>query len=287
MLKAGVTIACAAAMLVAVGLVVWLRHTRRTPSPLCGTEPFGERLAVTVARTGGMLVGAYLAGILALGAGIRLMMRVIAATSADDAQGRFTEADEIVGKVNADGSLFLIVIAGLATAIVGLALYSILRRWLPDSSLAAGLIGVAIGGGMFVRPVELLDSSNSDFELLTPVILAVAMILATLVLFGLTFGVLVDHLAPRWPRPGRSVGGVASVLPFVVLVLSPPVFVAVALGVLVGTVAPQLRPRMQRDQSPRPEEQGRIDRVGRILVVALGAVGGVSIAVAVGQILAL
>jgi hypothetical protein len=39
MLKAGVTIGCAAAMVVAAVLAVRWRHTRRTPSPLSGSEP--------------------------------------------------------------------------------------------------------------------------------------------------------------------------------------------------------------------------------------------------------
>ena len=217
MLKAGVTIGCAAAMMVAAVLAVRLRHTRRTPSPLSGSEPFGERLAITAGRTGGMLVGAFLAGVLTIGAGGRLMMRVLAATSSDDVQGLRTEADEIVGDVSVGGSMFLIVIVGIGAALVGLALFSMLRRWLPDRSLAAGLVGVAIGAGLLVRPVGLLTSANSDFTLVAPVALAVALCLATLALFGATFGVLVDCLAPRWPRPGWNPRGVVSVLPFAVL----------------------------------------------------------------------
>ena len=202
MLKTGVTLGCAAAMIVATVLVVRLRDTRRTPSPLAGNEPFGERLAITVSRTGGMLVGAYLAGVLTIGAGARLMMRVLAATSSDDVQGRLTEADEVIGNVSFGGSLFLIVIVGMGTAVVGLAPYATLRRWLPDRSLAAGLIGVAIGAGLLVRPAGLLTADNRDFTLVAPVALAVAFCLAMLALFGATFGVLVDRLAPRWPRPG-------------------------------------------------------------------------------------
>ena len=241
MVKAGVTIGCAVAMVVAAVLAVRLRHTRRTPSPLSGREPFGERLAVTVSRAGGMLLGALLAGVLTIGAGGRLMMRVLAATSSDDVQGLRTEADEIVGEVSVGGSMFLIVGVGIGAAVVGLALFSALRRWLPDRSLAAGLVGVSIGAGLLVRPAGLLSSTNSDFTLLTPVALAVAFCLATLVLFGATFGVLVDHLAARWPRPGWSVQGVVSVLPFAVLLPSPPLFVAAMLGVLAGTVASRLR----------------------------------------------
>lgn len=287
MLKAGVTIGCAAAMVAAVVLAVRLRHTRRTPSPLSGSEPLAERLAVTVSRAGGMLIGAYLAGVLTIGAGGRLMMRVLAATSSDDVQGLRTEADEIIGEVSVGGSVFLIVVVGIGASVVGLALFTILRRWLPDRSLVAGLVGVAIGAGLLVRPTALLASTNSDFTLIAPVALAVALCLATLVLFGATFGVLVDHLAPRWPRPGRSPRGVVSVLPFAVLLPAPPLFVAAAIGVLAGTVATRLRSPAARDHSVRPDVEGVGARPGRILVTALGGLGSVSIVVAAGQVLAL
>ena len=287
MLKAGVTLGCAAAMVAAAVLAVRLRHTRRTPSPLSGSEPFGERLAVTVSRAGGMLIGAYLGGLLTIGAGGRLMMRVLAATSSDDVQGLRTEADEIVGDVSVGGSVFLIVVVGIGAAVVGLAFFSMLRRWLPDRSLAAGLVGVAIGAGLLVRPAGLLSSANSDFTLLAPVALAVALCLTTLVLFGSTFGVLVDHLAPRWPRPGWSPQGVVSVLPFAVLLPAPPLFVAAVIGVLAGTVASRLRSPAARDHSVRPDVEGAGARLGRILVMALGGVGSLSIVVAAGQVLAL
>ena len=281
MLKTGVTLGCAAAMIVATVLVVRLRDTRRTPSPLAGNEPFGERLAITVSRTGGMLVGAYLAGVLTIGAGARLMMRVLAATSSDDVQGRLTEADEVIGNVSFGGSLFLIVIVGMGTAVVGLAPYATLRRWLPDRSLAAGLIGVAIGAGLLVRPAGLLTADNRDFTLVAPVALAVAFCLAMLALFGATFGVLVDQLAPRWPRPGWSLKGVGALVPFAMLLSAPPIFVACLVGVLAGTAAPKLRPA-----APPATLQGARARVGRI-VVALGGLGSLSIVVAAGQVLAL
>jgi len=287
MLKAGVTIGCVVAMVAAGVLVVRLRHTRRTPSPLSGSEPFAERLAVTVSRAGGMLVGAYLAGVLTIGAGGRLMMRVLAATSSDDVQGLRTEADETIGEVSVGGSVFLIIGVGIGAAVVGLGLFSTLRRWLPDRSLAAGLVGMAIGAGLLVRPAGLLTSTNSDFTLVAPVALAVALCLATFVVFGATFGVLVDHLAPRWPRPGWRPLGVVSVLPFALLLPVPLLFVATVIGVLAGTVAPKLRSPATPDHSVRPDAEGGGDRLGRILVMALGGLGSLSIAVAAGQVLAL
>lgn len=287
MLKAVVTIGCAAAMVAAAVLAIRLRHTRRTPSPLSGGEPFGERLAVAVSRAGGMLIGAYLTGVLTIGAGGRLLMRVLAATSPDDVQGLRTEADEVIGEVSVGGSVFLVVFVGIGAAVVGLALFVMLRPWLPEQSLPAGLVGVAIGAGLLVRPVGLLTSANSDFTLVTPVALAVALCLTTLVLFGATFGVLVDHLGPRWPRPGWSPQGVVSVLPFAVLLPAPPLFVAAVIGVLAGTVAPKLRSRAGHDHAERPDLEGAHARPGRILVMAVGGLGSLSIVIAAGQVLAL
>jgi hypothetical protein len=287
MLRVGLTIGCAAAMLAAALLAFRLRSTRRAPSPLSGDEPFGERLAVTTSRAGGMLIGAYLAGLLTVGAGGRLMMRVLAATSSDDVQGLQTEADETIGEVSVGGSMFLIIGIGLGAGVVGLALFTMLRRWLPDRSLAAGWIGVAIGAGLLVRPAGIISSSNRDFTIVAPVALAVALCLAMFVLFGATFGVLVDHLAPRWPRPGWSPRGVASILPFVMLLLSPPLLVAAVIGVLVGTAASKVRSPAARDRSVRSDVDGAGVRRGRILVTALGVLGGASVVVAAGQVLAL
>jgi len=285
MLKAGITFGCVAAMIAAAVLAVRLRHTRRSPSPLSGSEPFGERLAVTVSRTGGMLLGAYLGGLLTIGAGGRLMMRVIAATSSDAVQGQLTEADEIIGEVSLGGSIFLILVVGIGASVVGLAFFAALRRWLPDQSVTAGLVGVAIGAGLLVRPSDLLSSSNRDFTLVSPVVLAVALCLVTLVLFGATFGVLVDRLAGSWPRPGWSPRGAVSVLPFAVLLLTPPLFVGAVVGVLAGTMAPTRRSPGTREHAARPDGAGA--RSGRILVLALGGLGGLSIVVAAGQVLTL
>jgi hypothetical protein len=287
MLKAGVTIGCAMAMVAAAVLTVRLRHIRRTPSPLSGGEPFRERLVVTVSRAGGMLVGAYLAGLLTIGAGARLLMRILAATSSDDVQGRLTEADETIGEVSVGGSLFLIIGIGIGASVMGLALFSTVRRWLPDRSPAAGLIGVAIGAGLLVRPSGLLTSTNEDFTLVAPVALAVALCLVTLALFGATFGVLVDHFAPRWPRPGWSPKGVVSVLPFGLLLPVPPLFVATVIGVLAGTVVSGLRSAAVPDGRVSPFVEGAGARRGRAVVMGLGGIGTLSIVLAAGQVLSL
>jgi hypothetical protein len=286
MLRTGVTVGCLAAMVAAALVAVRLRDTRRAPSPLRGGEPFGERLAVTSGRAAGMILGSCLAGVLTMGAGVRLMMRVLAATSPDDAQGRRTEAEEVIGEVTVGGSLFLILAAGLGSAVVGLAFFSLLRRWLPERSLAAGLVGVAIGAGLLVRPSDLLAADNRDFTIVTPVALAVALCLITFVLFGATFGVLVDHFAARWPRPGWSAKGVAALLPFVLLVPVPPMLVTAVVGVLATALLRGLRSPSRPDDPSVVEAERPGGRPGRALLLALGGVGALSVVIAAGQVLA-
>jgi hypothetical protein len=286
-LKAAITAGCTAAMVAAAALAIRLRHVRRTPSPAQPGDSFGDRLTLTAGRVGGMLVGAYLAGLLTVGAGGRLMMRILAVTSPRQAQGRRTEADAVIGRASISGSFFLVVAIGVGAAALGLALYTTLRRWLPDRSLTAGLVGVAIGAGLLVRPVGLLTSANSDFTVVAPAGLAVMFCIATLVLFGATFGVLVDYLAPRWPRAGWNLRGVAAVLPFAVLLPVPPLFGAAMIGVLLGTLAPRLRPGTAHRHITRAGSDPAVGGAGRIAVLAGGAVGTISILVAAGQVLAL
>src|SRR5215204_3174458 len=62
------------------------------------------------------------AGILAAGAGGRLVMRLLAVTAGADAQGRITEAEELVGRITVDGTLgfviFTALLFGLASGLV-------------------------------------------------------------------------------------------------------------------------------------------------------------------------
>lgn len=287
MLKVAVTVGCALALALAAAIVFRLRDTQRTPSPLLGDEPFRERLATTIGRTGGMLVGAYLAGVLTVGPGVRLMMRLLAVTSSDDVQGQLTEAGEVVGQVSFGGSMFLIVIVGIGASLAGLALFSVLRRWLPRRSVVAGLTGAAIGSGLLVRPVGLISSTNRDFELVAPAALAVALCLATLVLFGATFGVLVDHLAPRWPVPGWNPRGVLSLAPFAMLVPAPPFFAVTVAAVLTSTIASKLRSPATPKGTGHQATEGAEIRWGRAIVTGLGVVGSLSLVTAAGQVLAL
>jgi hypothetical protein len=59
------------------------------------------------------LVGGFWAGALVTGPAVRLIMRLLAVTAGDDAQGRITEADEVVGRIKLDGTIGLYVFGGV------------------------------------------------------------------------------------------------------------------------------------------------------------------------------
>ena len=70
-------------------------------------------------------------------------------------------------------------------------------------------------------------------------------------------------------------------------VVAPPFFLATVIGVLWGIFASRLRSRVARDHPMRRDVEGATARLGRILVMALGGLGIISIVVAAGQVLAL
>src|SRR3990172_2205937 len=90
-------------------------------------------------------------GILVLGLGGRVVMRIAAAVN-PDATGLRTEAGEVVGVVTAQGSLGLLVFGGLASGIVAGIVWVVVSPWIPGTGprrwLLAMLVTVALGGSL-------------------------------------------------------------------------------------------------------------------------------------------
>ena len=110
-------------------------------------------------------------GVLAAGAGGRLAMRLLAATS-PDAEGSLTEADQIVGRISVDGTLGFFVFVGVPAGLLSGVLYALVRPLLPRGR--AG--GVALGALLLVLAatrIEPLRADNPDFALVGPAWLAV------------------------------------------------------------------------------------------------------------------
>lgn len=228
---------------------------------------------VTVAVTAG--VGA---GVLVAGAGGRLVMRLLAATAGDQAQGKLTEAEEVVGRISTGGTIGFVVFTalffGLATGIV----YVLVRRWLP-----AGRVGGLTYGALLLvvlgTRIEPLRADNPDFDIVGPSWLALAAFGALVV----THGMVVAALAAWYSRRlAPFSAGSRAWLGYAPLVALAPIFPALAIlvaggavAVLVGKTAGQGSDRDLPRMSRRMLLGGRAVLCGAALVALPGFISAV------------
>jgi hypothetical protein len=166
----------------------------------------------------GLLAG-LVAGFVAGGIGSRVAMRVVALIAGHEHYGEVTDADEIVGKITADGTAFLVMF-GTALGVLGGFLYIAVRRWVPGSGIRKGL---AFGGLLLLLFGSLIiDGGNSDFRRFVPSYLSVGLFASLFFLYGLIASAIVERLDRGGGSPPRdrvrAVGG----------------YVALALAGLVG-----------------------------------------------------
>ena len=135
-----------------------------------------------------------MAGVIAAGAGGRLVMRLLAITS-PDAAGSVTEAGETVGQISVDGTLGFIVFAGVPAGLLSGVVYALVRPLLPAGRAGGVSLGVLLLVLAATR-IEPLRSDNFDFALVGPAWLAV-LAFASLCLFH---GMLVTAVAERLYR---------------------------------------------------------------------------------------
>lgn len=276
MLKTFVTVIGITGWVLGIWLIIRFRATERSDPPDLSTSSKRERLVAVVARIAGSVTGAVVAGLVTIGLGGRLMMRVLAATSPAASQGRITEAEEVVGDVTADGTVVFVLFVGFLGGLLGLVLFSVLRRWLPRRSVSAGLITATIGAGLVARPTALLDPASPDFDILEPLWLAVALILLLLATFGALGGVLIDRWTGQWPKPNSVKGGLA-LLPVAPALLFAPVGPLLVIATLYGVFA--------ASRTRRLVALPGIDRGGRIIVSMVAVAAGIWVLTAAGQVL--
>lgn len=272
-----VTVLGVTAIGVAALLGVWLRESRLDSPDVAAVRDVRVRLSEGARTTSAALVGGVVAGLLVAGFGGRLLMRLVAVTSEESAQGRLTEADEVVGRVTAGGTLFLVIFAGLFAGMVGALAFLLFRRFLPSRSWIAGLVVAGVIGGFLARPSDLLNPDSIDFEILGPRWFAAGLGVALIGGLGIVGAELIDTLIRRWPAPAFSPIGLAGLVPLVLLGLLGPGLLVV-LPVLV--VAVVLQPGRFIAGSPR------LAAVVSGSAVVAGAVGWLWIAGAAVQIVA-
>jgi hypothetical protein len=172
------------------------------------------------------------AGILAAGAGGRLAMRLLAVTAGPDAQGRITEADQVVGRISLDGTLGFIVFTSLFFGAASGAAYLLLRRWLPGGragGVAFGLLLLVLAG----TRLEPLRPGNPDFRLVGPGWVAVAAFAALVLLHGMLVAALAGRLSRAVPLLAPTPRAIVAHVPLLLLALGSVALVAAIVGIVV------------------------------------------------------
>ena len=218
-----------------------------------------------------VLTAGFVAGLLVVGFGGRLVMRVLAATSGGGAQGRFTDAGELVGEITLGGSIGFVIFAGLLIPLASSIVFIPLRRILPRTSWIAGsLFGLLLLATFGVS--DPLSPDNVDFVILSPTWLAVTLVCLTALLFGVTFSAIVARLdatlvpldqlrsdaSLRRKLPNLSLVWLLIALPLAV----PATVFVVGRAILHGRLAPTI------ESSPL--------RLAGHAVVVIGAIAAVS-----------
>ena len=187
------------------------------------------------------LVGGFWAGALVTGPAMRLIMRLLAVTADDGAQGVLTEADEVVGQIDLDGTISLLIFGGILPGLLSGALYLLVRRLLPGGRLGGvvfGALHLVIGA----TRIDPLRPDNPDFDLLGPAWASILTFGLACVLHGMAVVAIADRYSRALPpeAPSRRTWAAAVVplvLPLALLVLIFPALVLVVLGLVVVVAA--------------------------------------------------
>jgi hypothetical protein len=212
--------ACVALVATGAALVVRWGGLRSEPRRLA---PF--RYAVV------SLAAGLTAGLLAAGAGGRLVMRLLAATS-PGAEGSFTEAGEIVGDITAGGTVAFFIFTGVPAGFLSAVAYALVRPVLPQGRAGGVLLGLLLllVAGTTIDP---LRPDNLDFALLGPDWLAVLAFASLAVFQGLVVTAVGERLDHRVELAGRA-RTVARTALAVIALAALPFFVADLAEILSG-----------------------------------------------------
>jgi hypothetical protein len=240
---AGVAVIVVCILVVLAGLVAVVRWGGLTVEPphapvAGGADPGAPPPVGLVARRYVWNVNLALAagvgaGVMAAGAGGRLVMRLLAVTAGDDAQGRVTEADEVVGQISAGGTIGFVIFTALFFGTATGGAYLLVRRWLPAGragGLAYGALLLVLAG----TRLEPLRRGNLDFDLVGPGWVSVVAFSALVLFHGMLVAALAGRVSRAVPLLAWEPRAIAAHAPLLLLALVPPV--ALVLAVVGGLV---------------------------------------------------
>lgn len=269
-----VVVGCLVMVAVALAGTVRWRSATFTP-PTTGADGWRDRAGRAIWWVELAVATVLFSGLLVVGAGGRLAMRLLGALAGDAAQGRITEADEIVGEVTLSGTIGFMVFVGILTGGAGVIVYLLLRRWLP-AGLGGGL---AFGAGALIvlgTRSDPLRADNPDFDIVGP--WWASLLVFTLLALG--FGAATSTFAAgfsRWlPLPGRDRRSLAYLLLLILVPLFPFGLLAVSFVGLMVFGAPFAARTGALLRRPRAVLVGRVVLVGLVLVALPGFVSSVA-----------
>lgn len=262
-----ISLVCGALVLVAlVCSYRWRSVEALQPDPPVGRA---ERLVRWVWWVQLLLLTAVTTGVLVVGAGGRLAMRLLAATAGDTAQRRITEADEVVGKVTVDGTVSFVMFVGLFAGLLSAGLWFGLRRLLPPRWLGGLLFGAALLVVLGTRN-EPLRPGNEDFDLVGPWWVAVLAFAALALAQGVAVATFAARLSRWLPLPGRNLRSLTYVLLLLLVPIFPLGLAAVAGGLAYVFAGPLLERARRWLTAPTPT---RIAQAALAVVVLVAAPG--------------
>lgn len=271
-----------------------------------GAAPIGVRPRVMVgvlqvlrdATSGAVAAG--ILGVLVLGVGGRIVMR-LAALLDPASLGRFTENGNRIGTISLEGTLAVIVFGGIFSGLFGGIVWIAVSPWIPGRGVrrAALVIPAAVALSAF----SLVESDNPDFQILDNDPLVIAMLLGLVAIFGFALALAdewLDRLLPLASRTSRRLAfgyaaivlvGAALILPLAVGIYfvpsvcgcsEPPVPIGLALLVAGGATVGWWVARARGRDEPPPA----LRIVGGLAVLTAVALGTLRVAEEVGRILA-
>lgn len=257
-----------------IGLTLWWGGSRYRPWELGGEglvrptdRPTPRAVALRYLRGVAVaLVGGFWAGALVTGPAMRLVMRLLAATSGDRAQGRLTEADEVVGAIDLGGTLGLHVFGGILPGLLSGALYVVCRRLLPagrPGGVAFGVLHLVLAA----TRIDPLRPDNPDFDLLGPGWLSVLTFGVAAVVHGMAVVAFANRYSalvpPAGDRRSRTRALLPLLLPALFLVPGAAALVPILAGLVATVALSRLAPLV------RAARGGSVVVAGRVAVLAV------------------
>jgi len=184
-------------------------------------------------------------------------MRLLAATAGDAAQGRETEAEEIVGRITTGGSIGFIIFTGLFFGLATGALYLVIRRWLPPGRLG----GLAYGMLLLIIAAPRIDplrADNPDFGIVGPGWVAVLVFAALVLVHGMLVAALAGRYSRTLPLPSLRRRTLLAYAPLLLLVPAPPVVVILSLIGLLAVGLSRAQPVIKALRSHATAVAGRV-----------------------------